>query len=196
MLGEKLNDQLLDKNILFLTGEINQTSTEAILKQILRIHLKFQEECTPLIRRKIVLFINSHGGSVTQGCAIIDALQATSAEITTVVTGEALSMGAFVLASGTKGKRFAFPNAEVMLHQVVGMAQGQATDILIRTENIVQTKKRVNELLALYTGQKLEKISYDLERDFFLTSEQALEYGLIDRILENYKEIFEEDDVF
>ena len=193
MLNEQVNEKILAKNILFLTGEITQKTTEEVLKQILMIQLNWHEECTPLNKRKISLFIDSHGGSVNQGFSIVDALRATGAEITTVVTAEALSMGAFVLAGGTKGRRFAFPNSEIMLHHVLGSAHGQATDMILRTENIIQTKKRVNDLLAKYTGQKVEKLSYDLERDFFLTPLQALEYGLIDGIITNYKEIFEDD---
>lgn len=139
--------------------------------------------------KDIYLYINSPGGSVTAGMAIYDTMQYIKADVSTICIGMAASMGAFLLSGGAKGKRFAVPNAEVMIHQPLGGASGQATDIQIHAEHILRIKKRLNKLLSENTGQPLEKIERDVERDYFMTAEEAKAYGLIDEIISSRKEI-------
>jgi len=139
--------------------------------------------------KDIYLYINSPGGSVTAGMAIYDTMQYIKSDVSTICIGMAASMGAFLLSGGAKGKRFAVPNAEVMIHQPLGGASGQATDIQIHAEHILRIKKRLNKLLSENTGQPLEKIERDVERDYFMTAEEAKAYGLIDEIISSRKEI-------
>ena len=136
--------------------------------------------------KDINLYINSPGGSVVSGMAIYDTMQYVKCDVSTICMGMAASMGAFLLAGGTKGKRFALPNAEIMIHQPSGGAQGQATEIKIAAEHILKTKKKMNEMLAANTGQPIEVIERDTERDNYMTAQEALEYGLIDQVIEHH----------
>ncbi|MCI8364478.1 MAG: ATP-dependent Clp protease proteolytic subunit, partial [Eubacterium sp.] len=137
--------------------------------------------------KDINLYINSPGGSVTAGMAIYDTMNYVKCDVSTICMGLAASMGAFLLSSGAKGKRLALPNAEIMIHQPSGVSKGQATEIQIVAENILKTKKKLNEILAANTGQTVEKIAEDTERDNFMSAEEALQYGLVDRILVNHE---------
>ena len=134
----------------------------------------------------ISLYINSPGGSITSGMAIYDTMNLIKSDVSTICVGMAASMGAFLLAAGTKGKRIALPNSEIMIHQPLGQSSGQVSDVLIRTELLVRTRQMLNELLAKNTGRSIEEIARDTERDNFMTAQQALEYGLIDRIIEHH----------
>jgi ATP-dependent Clp protease protease subunit len=136
--------------------------------------------------KDISFYINSPGGSVTAGMAIYDTMQFVKCDVTTICLGLAASMGAFLLAAGTKGKRIALPHSEIMIHQPLGQSSGQVSDVLIRTELLVRTRQTLNELLAKNTGRSIEEIARDTERDNFMTAQQALEYGLIDRIIEHH----------
>ncbi|MBR1627745.1 MAG: ATP-dependent Clp protease proteolytic subunit, partial [Lachnospiraceae bacterium] len=162
--------------IIFLGEAVNETTASLTVAQLL-----FLESEDP--GKDIHLYINSPGGMVTAGFAIYDTMQYIKCDVSTICVGLAASMGAFLLAGGTKGKRLALPNAEIMIHQPSGGAQGQATEIEIAAENILKTKKRLNQILAENTGQDIEKIAVDTERDHYLNAEEALEYGLIDRII-------------
>jgi ATP-dependent Clp protease protease subunit len=177
--GERSYDiysRLLKERIIFLGEEVNETSASVIVAEML-----FLESEDP--EKDIHLYINSPGGSVTAGMAIYDTMQFIKCDVSTVCIGMAASMGAFLLAGGAKGKRYALPNAEVMIHQPSGGAQGQATDIKIVADKILQTKKKLNEMLAANTGQSLEVITADTERDRWMTAEEAKAYGLIDEIV-------------
>lgn len=177
--GEHLVDifsRLLDDHIIFLTGEINEETAETIIGQIL--YLESQE-----FEGDIQIYINSPGGLVTAGLAIYDTMQCISCTISTICMGQATSMGAILLAAGAKGRRMAFPNARVMIHQPLGGAEGQASDIEIQAKEIGRVKKHLNEILVYHTGQPMEIIERDTDRDFFLTAEEAVEYGLIDGIM-------------
>ena len=177
--GERSYDiysRLLKERIIFLGEEVNDVSASVIVAQLL-----FLEADDP--DKDIQLYINSPGGSVTAGMAIYDTMQYIKCDVSTVCIGMAASMGAFLLAGGKKGKRFALPNAEIMIHQPSGGAQGQATDIQIQAERILQTKKSLNTILAERTGQPYEVICKDTERDNFMTAQQAMEYGLIDKVI-------------
>ena len=174
--GERSYDiysRLLKERIIFLGEEVNEVTASLVVAQLL-----FLESEDPT--KDINLYINSPGGSVTAGMAIYDTMNYIKCDVSTVCMGMAASMGAFLLAGGAKGKRFALPNAEVMIHQPSGGAQGQATEIRIVAEQILRTKKKLNEILAANTGQPLEVIERDTERDNYMTAEEAVKYGLID----------------
>ena len=177
--GERSYDiysRLLKERIIFLGEEVSDVSASVIVAQML-----FLEADDP--EKDIQLYINSPGGSVTAGMAIYHTMQYIKCDVSTVCIGMAASMGAFLLAGGKKGKRFALPNAEIMIHQPSGGAQGQATEIQIAAEHILRTKQKLNEILAANTGQSLETIKADTERDNFMSADEAKAYGLIDEIL-------------
>ena len=177
--GERSYDiysRLLKERIIFLGEEVNDVSASVIVAQLL-----FLEADDP--DKDIQLYINSPGGSVTAGMAIYDTMQYIKCDVSTVCIGMAASMGAFLLAGGKKGKRFALPNAEIMIHQPSGGAQGQATEIQIAAEHILRTKQKLNEILAANTGQSLETIKADTERDNFMSADEAQAYGLIDEVI-------------
>ena len=177
--GERSYDiysSLLKERIIFLGEEVNDVSASVIVAQLL-----FLEADDP--DKDIQLYINSPGGSVTAGMAIYDTMQYIKCDVSTVCIGMAASMGAFLLAGGKKGKRFALPNAEIMIHQPSGGAQGQATEIQIAAEHILRTKQKLNEILAANTGQSLETIKADTERDNFMSADEAKAYGLIDEVI-------------
>ena len=177
--GERSYDiysRLLKERIIFLSEEVNDVTASLVVAQLL-----FLESEDP--NKDIHFYINSPGGSVTAGMAIYDTMNYIKCDVSTMCIGMAASMGAFLLAGGTKGKRLALPNAEVMIHQPSGGAQGQATEIQIVAEKILQTKKKLNEILAANTCQPLEVIERDTERDHYMTAEEAMKYGLIDRVI-------------
>ena len=177
--GERSYDiysRLLQDRIIFLGGEIDDDTANLIVAQML-----FLEGDDP--DKDIYLYINSPGGSVSAGMAIYDTMQYIKCEVSTICIGLAASMGAFLLAAGAKGKRKALPNAGIMIHQPSGGAQGQATDISIHAEQILRIRKRLNEILAARTGQPIEKISLDTERDNYMSAEQARSYGIVDEII-------------
>ena len=177
--GERSYDiysRLLKDRIIFLGEEVTDVSASLIVSQLL-----FLESEDP--GKDISLYINSPGGSVTAGMAIYDTMQYIKCDVSTICMGMAASMGAFLLAGGAKGKRMALPNAEIMIHQPSGGAQGQATDIKIVADHILKTKKKLNEILAANTGQPLEVIAADTERDNYMSAEEAVAYGLIDSIV-------------
>ncbi len=183
--GERSYDiysRLLKDRIIFLGEEINNVTANLVVAQLLFLEAEDPD-------KDIYLYINSPGGSVTAGMAIYDTMQYIKSDVSTICIGMAASMGAFLLSGGAKGKRFAVPNAEVMIHQPLGGASGQATDIQIHAEHILRIKKRLNKLLSENTGQPLEKIERDVERDYFMTAEEAKAYGLIDEIISSRKEI-------
>lgn len=182
--GERSYDiysRLLKERIILLADEVNDQTASLVVAQLL-----FLESEDP--NKDIQLYINSPGGSVTAGMAIYDTMNYVKCDVSTICIGMAASMGAFLLSSGAKGKRLALPNAEVMIHQPSGGAKGQATEIQIVAENILKTKKKLNEILATNTGQSVEKITEDTERDNFMSAEEAKAYGLIDEIVENRSE--------
>ena len=170
-----LYSRLLKDRIIMLSGEINDNVASIVVSELLYLDSINHED--------IYLYINSPGGSVTSGLAIYDTMNFVKSDIRTIVVGFAASMGAFLLSSGAKGKRSALKNAEVMIHQVLGGAQGQATDIKIAAEHILKIKKKLNHILATNTGQPINKIIKDCERDNYMSSEEALKYGLIDEII-------------
>ena len=177
--GERSYDiysRLLKERIIFLSEDVNDVSASVIVAQML-----FLESEDP--GKDINFYINSPGGSVTAGMAIYDTMNYIKCDISTICIGMAASMGAFLLSGGAKGKRFALPNAEVMIHQPSGGAKGQATDIKIVADNIIKTRKKLNEILAKNTGKSLAVIEVDTERDFYMSADEAKEYGLIDGIL-------------
>ena len=177
--GERSYDiysRLLKDRIIFLGEEVNETTASLVVAQLL-----FLESEDP--SKDIHLYINSPGGMVTAGMAIYDTMQYIKCDVSTICIGMAASMGAFLLAGGAKGKRFALPNAEVMIHQPSGGAKGQATEIQIAAENILTTTKKLNPRLADNTGKPLEQVEIDTERDYYMSAQEALEYGLIDGII-------------
>ena len=179
--GERSYDiysRLLKERIIFLGEEVNDVTAGLVVSQLL-----FLESEDP--DKDINLYINSPGGSVTAGMAIYDTMQYVKCDVSTMCMGMAASMGAFLLSGGTKGKRLALPNAEIMIHHPSGGAQGQATEIEIAAEHILRTKKKLNTILSENTGQPYETIVKDTERDNWLTAQEALEYGLIDKVMEN-----------
>lgn len=183
--GERSYDiysRLLKDRIVFLGSEINDVTASSIVAQLLFLENQNPEE-------DVTLYIQSPGGSVTAGFAIYDTMQFIKCDIRTCCIGMAASMGAFLLAAGTKGKRYALKNSEVMIHQCLGGVSGQASDIEIHTKNILRTKKRLNELLAQFTGKKLSVIEKDTDRDNFMTADEALEYGLIDNVITTRNEL-------
>ena len=180
--GERTYDiysRLLKDRIIFLGEEVNDVTASLVVAQLL-----FLEAEDP--NKDISLYINSPGGSVTAGMAIYDTMNYIKCDVSTICLGMAASMGAFLLSGGTKGKRYALPNAEVMIHQPSGGARGQATEIQIVAENILRTKKKLNEILAANTGRPLEQIERDTERDNYMSAAEAKEYGLIDDILTHH----------
>ena len=177
--GERSYDifsRLLNDRIIFLGEEVNDTTASLVVAQLLYLEAQDPD-------KDIQFYINSPGGSVTAGLAIYDTMQYIKADVSTICIGLAASMGAFLLSAGAKGKRFALPNAEIMIHQPSGGFQGQATDIRIHAENILRIKDRLNEILAENTGKPIEVIREACERDNFMTSEQAVEFGLIDKVI-------------
>ena len=179
--GERSYDiysRLLKERIIFLADEVNDQTASLVVAQLL-----FLESEDP--NKDIQLYINSPGGSVTAGMAIYDTMNYIKCDVSTICIGMAASMGAFLLSGGTKGKRYALPNAEIMIHQPSGGSQGQATDMKIVAEHILKTKEKLNEILAANTGQTVEKIAEDTERDNFMSAEEAKAYGLIDEIVES-----------
>lgn len=168
--------RLLKDRIIFLGEEVNDVTASLVVAQLLYLAAEDPD-------KDINLYINSPGGSVTAGMAIYDTMQYIRPDVSTICIGMAASMGAFLLAGGAKGKRYALPNAEVMIHQPSGGARGQATDIQIHAENILRTKKKLNEILAANTGKSFDEIAHDTERDNFMTAEEAKEYGLIDAVI-------------
>jgi ATP-dependent Clp protease protease subunit len=178
--GERAFDiysRLLKERIIFLGDEVNDQTANLIIAQLL-----FLESENP--NQDIYLYINSPGGSVSAGLGIYDTMQYISCDVSTICVGMAASMGAFLLAGGTKGKRLALPNAEIMIHQPLGGTQGQATEIEIAAKHILRTKEKLNTILANNTGKSYEEISMDTDRDHWLSAKEALEYGLIDKISE------------
>lgn len=179
--GERNYDiysRLLKERIIFLGEEVNETTASLVVAQLL-----FLESENP--EKDIHLYINSPGGVVTAGMAIYDTMNYIKCDVSTICMGLAASMGAFLLAGGAKGKRFALPNAEIMIHQPSGGAKGQATDIKIVADNILKTRKRLNEILAANTGKPIEVIEVDTERDNYMGAEDAVAYGLIDAVITN-----------
>ena len=179
--GERAYDiysRLLKERIIFLGGVINDAVANTIIAQLL--FLAHEDE-----KKDIKLYINSPGGSVTAGLAIYDTMQFVKPDVSTICVGLAASMGAFLLAAGEKGKRFALPNSEMLLHQVMGGAEGQAVEIEIAAKQILKTKDRINHILAKHTGQALGKIEKDTDRDFWLSAEDAKTYGVVDEIIKN-----------
>ena len=177
--GERSFDifsRLLRERIIFLGSAIDDDVANSIVAQLLLLDSENSET-------DIMLYINSPGGVITAGMAIYDTMKLIKSDVSTICLGDAASMGAFLLSGGTKGKRLALPNSRIMIHQPLGGAKGQATDIEIEAKEILRMKKMLNELLAEHTGQKVERIKKDTERDNFMTAEEALEYGLIDKII-------------
>ncbi len=178
--GERSYDiysRLLNDRIIMLTEEVNDTSASLVVAQLL--HLEGQDP-----NKDISLYINSPGGSVTAGMSIYDTMQYIKCDVSTICMGMAASMGAFLLASGTKGKRYSLPNSDIMIHQPSGGARGQATDIMIHADHIMRTKRKLNTILAERTGQPIEIIEKDTERDNFMSAQEALEYGIVDKVIE------------
>ena len=181
--GERSYDifsRLLNDRIIFLSEEVNDTTASLIVAQLL--YLENQDP-----DKDIQFYINSPGGSVTAGMAIYDTMQYIKCDVSTICIGMAASMGAFLLSAGTKGKRIALPHSEIMIHQPLGGAQGQASDIKIRAELILRTRDMLNKILSENTGKPIEQIEKDTDRDNFMTAEQALEYGIIDRIITKHE---------
>lgn len=177
--GERSYDifsRLLNDRIIFLSEEVNDTTASLVVAQLLYLEAQDPD-------KDIQFYINSPGGSVTAGMAIYDTMKYIKCDVSTICVGLAASMGAFLLSSGTKGKRFALPNAEIMIHQPSGGAQGQVTDIQIHAQRILDIKKRLNEILAENTGKPYEQVAADCERDHFLSAEEAKAYGLVDQVI-------------
>ena len=178
--GERSYDiysRLLKDRIVMLSGEINDAVASSIVAQLLFLEAEDPD-------KDIYLYINSPGGVITSGLSIYDTMNYIKPDVCTICIGQAASMGAFLLSSGAKGKRYALPHARIMIHQPLGGAQGQATDIEIQAKEILRLKKILNEILAQNTGQSVKKIARDTERDFFMSAPEAVEYGLIDQVLE------------
>lgn len=181
--GERSYDiysRLLEDRIIFLTGEIDDNVANSIVAQLIYLEGKNPD-------KDISLYINSPGGSVSAGFAIYDTINYIKCDVSTICVGLAASMGAFLLASGTKGKRYALPNSEIMIHQPLGGARGQASDIQIQARHIQNTKEKINRILSERSGQDLDKVKADTDRDYYMSAEQAKEYGLIDEIFEKRK---------
>ena len=181
--GERAYDifsRLLEERIVFLAGPVTDAMSNLVMAQILYLAAKDQKS-------DIKLYINSPGGSVTAGLAIYDTMQYVKPDVSTICIGMAASMGATLLAAGTKGKRFALPNAEIMLHQVAGGVTGEAVEIEITARQIIKVKSKLNKILAYHTGQPLQKIEKDTDRDFYLSAEEAKKYGIIDEVIKGNK---------
>ena len=177
--GERSYDiysRLLKERIVFLGDEVNDVTANLVVAQLLFLEAEDPD-------KDIQLYINSPGGSVSAGFAIYDTMQYIKPDVSTICMGMAASMGAFLLAAGTKGKRFALPNADIMIHQPLGGAKGQAEDIRIQAEKIIEIRERINKILAERTGQPLEKVSKDTDRDYYMTAQEAKEYGIIDEVI-------------
>lgn len=177
--GERSYDiysRLLKDRIIFLSDEVNDVTASLVVAQLLFLEAEDPD-------KDISLYINSPGGSITSGMAIYDTMQFIKPDVSTICIGMAASMGSFLLAAGAKGKRFALPNSEIMIHQPLGGARGQATDVIIHAERLIKSKKQLNQILSERTGQPLEKIEKDVERDYFMSAEEAKAYGLVDEIL-------------
>lgn len=186
--GERAYDiysRLLKDRIIFIGSAIDNEIANLIVAQLL-----FLESEDP--EKDISFYINSPGGIVTAGMAIYDTMQYIKPDVATVCVGQAASMGALLLTAGQEGKRFALPNSRIMIHQPLGGAQGQATDIKIQANEILRTKDTLNEILSFHTGQKLEKIAEDTERDYFMSASEALEYGIVDKVVADRSELEEE----
>ena len=182
--GERAYDifsRLLEERIVFLAGPVTDMNANVVIAQMLYLTSKDS-------KRDIKLYINSPGGSVTAGLAIYDTMQFLKCPVSTICIGLTASMAAVLLSAGTKGKRFALPNAEILLHQVAGGVQGQAADIEITAKQIVKMKAKLNEILAFHTGQHIDKVEKDTDRDFYLTAEEAKKYGLIDEVIGTTKD--------
>lgn len=178
--GERSYDiysRLLNDRIVFLSDEVNDVTASLVVAQLL--HLESQDP-----EKDIALYINSPGGSVTAGMAIFDTMNYIKCDVSTICVGMAASMGAFLLAAGAKGKRFALPNSEIMIHQPLGGMQGQASDMKIHADHIIKTRERLNTVLSERTGKSIEEITRDTERDNFLSAAEAAEYGLIDKVID------------
>lgn len=183
--GERSFDiysRLLKERVVFLVGEVNDQTANLVVAQLL-----FLESENP--DKDISLYINSPGGSVTAGMSIYDTMQFIKPDVSTMCLGFAASMGAFLLAAGAKGKRFSLPNSKIMIHQVLGGARGQATDIEIHARDILRTKEQMNRILAERTGKSYEKIQQDTERDYFMTADEACEYSLVDQVISNRHDV-------
>ena len=183
--GERADDifsRLLNDRIVFLSDEVNDATASLVVAQLLFLEAEDAD-------KDIYFYINSPGGSVTAGMAIYDTMNFIKCDVSTICIGMAASMGAFLLSSGAKGKRIALPNSEIMIHQPLGGAKGQATDIKIQAELILRTRDNLNRILAKNTGKSIEEIARDTERDNFMTANQALEYGLIDKVLTSRDDI-------
>lgn len=181
--GERSYDiysRLLEDRIIFITGEITDATANTVVAQLIYLESKNPS-------KDISLYINSPGGSVTAGMAIFDTMRYIKCDVSTICIGMAASMAAFLLSSGTKGKRFCLENSEVMIHQPLGGAQGQASDILISANHIIKTRDKLNKLLSENTGQELSKISKDVDRDFFMTADEAMKYGIVDKVIKKRK---------
>ncbi|MDP3771624.1 MAG: ATP-dependent Clp endopeptidase proteolytic subunit ClpP [bacterium] len=179
--GERAYDiysRLLKDRIIFLGEPVDDAVANTVIAQLL-----FLESEDP--KKDIKLYVNSPGGSVTSGLAIYDTMQYIKPDVVTICVGLAASMGAVLLAGGAKGKRYSLPNSEIMIHQVLGGAEGQASDIKIRAERILKIKDRLNQILALHTGQSFEKVEKDTDRDNFMSAAEALKYGLVDKVIES-----------
>ena len=179
--GERSYDiysRLLKDRIIFLGEEVNDVSASVIVAQLLFLEAEDAD-------KDISIYINSPGGSVTAGMAIYDTMQYIKPEVSTICVGMAASMGAFLLSAGAKGKRYALPNAEIMIHQPLGGAQGQASDVKIHAEHIIKTKEKLNRILSANTGKPLEVIEKDTDRDNFMSADEACEYGIIDKVIES-----------
>lgn len=177
--GERAYDiysRLLKERIIFIGDPIGDDLANSVIAQLLFLDSQDQ-------KKDIKVYINTPGGMVTSGMAIYDTMQYVKSDVVTVCVGIAASMGAVLLSAGTPGKRFILPNAEVMIHQIMGGAEGQATDIKIRAEHILRLRDRINKILAKHTGQPLEKIEKDTDRDYFMTAEEAVKYGIVDKII-------------
>lgn len=177
--GERSYDiysRLLEDRIVFITGEINDQVANTVVAQLIYLEAKNPD-------KEICLYINSPGGSVTAGFAIFDTMRYIKCDVSTICIGMAASMGAFLLSAGTKGKRFVLANSEVMIHQPLGGAQGQATDIKIAAERIIKMRERLNRILSENTGKDIKTIEADVERDNYMTAKQAVEYGIVDKII-------------
>ena len=183
--GERVYDifsRLLEERIVFLAGPVTDLNANVVIAQMLYLVSKDP-------KKDIKLYINSPGGSVTAGLAIYDTMQYLKCPVSTICIGLTASMAAIILAAGTKGKRFALPNAEILLHQVAGGFQGQASDIDITAKQIVKIKAKINQILAGHTGQPIDRVEKDTDRDFYMTAEEAKEYGLIDEVIGSMKEV-------
>lgn len=181
--GERSYDiysRLLEDRIVFISGEIDDASANTIVAQLIYLEAKNPE-------KDICVYINSPGGSVTAGMAIYDTMKYVKCDVSTICVGLAASMGAFLLAAGTKGKRFCLPNSEVMIHQPLGGAQGQASDIEITAKHIMRTKRKMIDMLSKNTGQPAKKVEKDVDRDYFMSADEAVEYGIVDKVITREK---------